>query len=129
MFTKFSNAFRNALVGLTVVGAVSALTLPASAASQGSYAGFVTAAGAVTSSNPFTGVRTGIGSYTITAPQSIFSTFPVMTVTPFGINGAYVVPILDSEVCGSGTCTFKVQMLTLRGRPHDNSWVFEVSEF
>ena len=86
MFTKFSNAFRNALVGLTVVGAVSALTLPASAASQGSYAGFVTAAGAVTSSNPFTGVRTGIGSYTITAPQSIFSTFPVMTVTPFGIN-------------------------------------------
>lgn len=125
MFTKV----RNAVMALTVAGTILAGVQPASAASQGSYAGFVTAAGVVTSSNAFTGVRTGIGSYRITAPGSLFSTFPVMTITPFGINGAYVIPILDSEVCLSGTCTFNVQMLTLRGKPHDNSWVFEVSEY
>ncbi len=90
------------------------------------WAGFVSPSGTVTSASGFTGTHTGTGSYTITAKQSMFVGFPVMTPTPFGINGALPVVNLYSEICASGTCTFKVLIYNLAGQPQDNSWVFTV---
>src|ERR1700722_694573 len=120
------NILKNALLSLTAVGAFGALALPASAAKLPTFAGFVSPTGVVSGIAGFTGVHTGTGAYTITAKQSMFHGFPVMTPTTFGINGAIPVVNLFGEVCGSGTCTFKVLIFTLAGAPMEHGLVFTV---
>jgi|HubBroStandDraft_2_1064218.scaffolds.fasta_scaffold243233_2 hypothetical protein len=117
---------RNALLSLTAVGAFASLAVPASAAKLPTFAGFVSPSGVVSGISGFTGVHTGTGAYTITAKQSMFHGFPVMTPTTFGINGAIPIINLFGEVCGSGTCTFKVLIFSLAGAAMDNGWVFTV---
>jgi len=115
---------------LVVLAAAGALAVPAAPAfAQAAFSGFVNATtGAVSGSAGFTGTITATGSYTVTAPQSMFpSGFPVMTVTPFGINGAYTTGILTSAICGSGTCTFTVDIVAVKGaKLRDNAWAFTV---
>ncbi len=115
---------RTLLLALT---ATAALAAPACAQSP-TFAGFVSTLGVVSGSAGFTGARTGVGSYTITTAQSKFTSgFPVMTVTPFGINGAYTAGVLDATLCQNGLCTFSVQLLALKtAKPHDNAWAFTI---
>jgi hypothetical protein len=115
------------LAGLSLAGALAGPALPAFAQSA-TYSGFVSATGVVSGAPGFTGALNGTGEYTITAPSSLFPTgFPVMTVTPFGINGAYTSGLVTSESCGNGTCTFTVDVLSLKkAKPYDNAWMFTI---
>jgi hypothetical protein len=112
---------------LLAMTAAAALAAPAYAQAP-TFSGFVSSEGVVSGSAGFSGARNSVGTYTVTAAQSMFTAgFPVMTVTPFGINGAYTAGVLDAALCENGTCTFSVTLLALKtAKPHDNAWAFTI---
>ncbi len=106
---------------------LAATALPACAQSVGqTYSGIVSASGVISSAAPFTATQTGTGAYTVTAAQSLFPNgLPIMTVTPFGINGQVVSGVVSAENCGNGTCTFNVTLWSLKkAKPANNAWFF-----
>jgi hypothetical protein len=114
------------LLGLAAA-AVAAPVLPACAQSVGqTYSGIVSQTGVISSAAPFTATQTGTGTYTLTAPQSIFPNgLPIMTVTPFGINGQVTSGLVNAESCGNGLCTFNVSIWSLKkAKPANNAWFF-----
>jgi hypothetical protein len=116
------------LLGLTAA-AFAVTALPAFAQSVGqTYSGIVSSSGVVSSAAPFTGQQTGTGAYMLTAPSSLFPNgFPIMTVTPFGINGKVTAGVVSAEVCANGTCTFNVSIWSLKqAKPWNNAWLFNV---
>jgi hypothetical protein len=116
------------ILAVATIGVATALAAPPAAYAEQVFAGFVSPSGTVSGPSNFTAQHSGVGSYQIFAPQTSFTSgFPVMTLTPFGINGQYVIPILDAELCQNGTCIFSVQMISLgTGKPADNGFVFHV---
>jgi hypothetical protein len=59
----------------------------------------------------FTSTRLGPGEYKITFPAGTWASFPVMSVTPFGINGAYGNAVVASALgFGNGSAEFVVRM-------------------
>jgi hypothetical protein len=75
----------------------------------------------------FTVSHPSTGEYVITFPPGTWGTFPVMTVTPFGINGAVVDPVVTSELgFGSGEAIFTIVLSsTTPGlTPQDNAFQF-----
>jgi hypothetical protein len=75
----------------------------------------------------FTSVRTAPGVYEIRFPQGTWQSFPVMTVTPFGVNGAYGNPVVSSALgFGNGSAVFVIRMSsTTPGETlFDNAFMF-----
>jgi len=92
-------------------------------------AGIVNADGAnnpITSSG-FTSEKLGPGEYKISFPAGTWQSFPVMTVTPFGVNGAYGNPVVWSALgFGNGSAEFVIRMSsTTPGQTlFDNAFMF-----
>jgi len=77
--------------------------------------------------NGFTSQRLGLGEYRISFPPGTWTSFPVMTVTPFGINGAYGDAIVASAIgFGDGSAQFIVRMTISNsgGTLFDNAFMF-----
>jgi hypothetical protein len=67
------------------------------------------------------------GVYQINFPVGTWTSFPVMTVTPFGINGAYGDAIVASALgFGNGSAQFVVHMTISNsgGTLFDNAFMF-----
>jgi len=61
--------------------------------------------------NGFTAVRLELGRYQIDFPPGTWQTFPVMTVTAFGVNGAYGNAIVSSALgFGDGSARFVIDI-------------------
>lgn len=91
--------------------------------------GIVNADGAKNAVTPtgFTTERLGLGEYRITFPAGTWQSFPVMTVSPFGISGAYGNPVVASAVgFGDGSAQFVITMSsTTPGQTlFDNAFMF-----
>jgi hypothetical protein len=74
-------------------------------------AGIISATGTVDNGSGFTASQTGTGAYTITFPAGTWNgtTAPVMTITPFGINGGVVDPVvLSLGYTANGSATFNI---------------------
>ena len=90
-------------------------------------AGIVQSDGSVTAGSAFTVSHPSTGEYVITFPPGTWSSLPVMTVTPFGINGAVVAPVDFSEVgLGSGEAIFTIRLSSSvpADTPQDNAFQF-----
>jgi hypothetical protein len=114
------------ILGLTAA-ILAVPALPACAQSVGqTYSGIVSQSGVISTAAPITAVQTGTGAYTLTAAQSLFPNgLPIMTVTPFGINGKVTTGVVSAEGCGNGTCTFDVSIWSVpKGKPWNNAWLF-----
>jgi hypothetical protein len=77
--------------------------------------------------NGFTTERLGEGEYRISFPAGTWDSFPVMTVTPFGVNGAYGNPVVWTALgFGDGSAQFVVRMSsTTPGQTlFDNAFMF-----
>lgn len=75
----------------------------------------------------FTSTRLGLGEYKIAFPAGTWASFPVMSVTPFGINGAYGNAVVLSALgFGNGSAEFVVRMsATTPGQTlFDNAFMF-----
>jgi hypothetical protein len=78
--------------------------------------------------NGFTVLRLDLGRYQIEFPSGTWTSFPVMTVSPFGVNGAYGNAIVSSVLgFGDGSATFVIDM-TVASEPSavyfDNAFMF-----
>jgi hypothetical protein len=92
-------------------------------------AGIVNANGANNpiTSNGFTSLRLSTGIYQINFPSGTWQSFPVMTVTPFGVAGAYGDAIVASALgFGDGSAQFIVHMTVSNsgGTLFDNAFMF-----
>lgn len=75
--------------------------------------------------NGFTTTRTALGNYRVNFPAGTWTSFPVMTVTPFGVSGAYGNPIVTAAVgFGDGSAYFDILMVTSAGTAFDNAFMF-----
>lgn len=77
--------------------------------------------------NGFTVIRLGEGVYEVSFPVGTWQSFPVMTVTPFGISGAYGNPVVASALgFGDGSAQFVIRMsATTPGQTlFDNAFMF-----
>jgi hypothetical protein len=77
--------------------------------------------------NGFTSVRLSPGVYQINFPPGTWASFPVMTVSPFGINGAYGDAIVAVAIgFGDGSAQFVVHMTISNsgGSLFDNGFMF-----
>jgi hypothetical protein len=77
--------------------------------------------------NGFSAERIGLGEYRVTFPAGTWQSFPVMTVTPFGVNGAYGNPVVWTALgFGNGSAEFVIRMSsTTPGQTlFDNSFMF-----
>lgn len=75
----------------------------------------------------FTSTRLGPGEYKITFPAGTWTSFPVMSVTPFGVNGAYGNAVIWTALgFGNGSAEFVVRMsATTPGQTlFDNAFMF-----
>ena len=93
--------------------------------------GTIASDGTVRNGSGFTSSRTGTGAYTISFPAGTWTvnatTVPTLTVTPLGINGAVVVPIVASEnALSDGSATLTIDLSSTAGSltPHDNAFKF-----
>lgn len=71
--------------------------------------------------------RLGLGEYQISFPAGTWPSFPVMTVTPFGVFGAYGNPVVLSALgFGDGSAQFVIRMSsTTPGQTlFDNAFMF-----
>jgi hypothetical protein len=78
--------------------------------------------------NGFTSTRLDLGRYQIDFPPGTWQAFPVMTVTAFGVNGAYGNAIVSSTLgFGDGSARFVIDM-TIANAPagtyFDNAFMF-----
>jgi hypothetical protein len=92
-------------------------------------AGIVNADGTknIITSNGFTAERLGPGEYRIAFPAGTWQSFPVMTVTPFGANGAFGNAIVWTALgFGNGSAEFVIRMSsTTPGQTlFDNAFMF-----
>jgi hypothetical protein len=78
--------------------------------------------------NGFTSLRLSPGRYQIDFPPGTWTSFPVMTVTPFGVSGARGLAIVSSALgFGDGSARFVVDMTVanLQATPFfDNAFMF-----
>lgn len=107
---------------------------PAGAAGAGvkTVSGIVNADGTPSSVTPgvgFTITKGGPGTYLVNFPIGTWSSFPVMTVTPFGVFGAIGAPVVTSAVgFGDGSAVFTVQITrTSNEDPFDNAFMFQAT--
>lgn len=85
--------------------------------------------GTVGAGSGFTATRTGTGQYTITFPAGTWNgkTFPILTVTPFAVDGGIVIPVIRTvSASGDGSATFQILLSdTAPGQTfQDNSFEF-----
>jgi hypothetical protein len=105
--------------------------LPAAANGLPAYsAGLIDQSGTVDAGTGFTVQHTGTGLYTVTYPTGTFNSFPVITVTPFGINGHACTAIVSSEGGTNGGLTFVVQLTDKvnKAKNVDNAFGFTLLE-
>jgi len=78
--------------------------------------------------NGFTSTRLNLGRYQIEYPAGTWQSFPVMTVTPFGVNGAYGNAIVSSALgFVDGSAKFVIDMTIANasaGTYFDNAFMF-----
>jgi len=105
---------------------------PAGQAGDGvrTVAGIVNANGTKNGVTPngFTSTRLDLGRYQLDFPPGTWQSFPVMTVTAFGVNGAYGNAIVSSALgFGDGSARFVIDM-TIANAPagtyFDNAFMF-----
>jgi hypothetical protein len=79
--------------------------------------------------NGFTVARLSPGQYKVSFPAGTWSAFPVMTVTPFGFNGAIGTPVVSSALgFGNGSAEFTVLMSRSDGAAFDNAFMFQATQ-
>lgn len=107
MFTSWK-----ALVLAPVFAAsLAASALPAAASGLPNYsAGLIATNGAINAGTGFTCQHTATGTYVITFPANTFTSFPIMTVTPFGVNGHVATAIVSSESGSNGGAQFTIML-------------------
>ena len=112
--------------------ALASASLPAAASTLPFYsAGAVNPNGSVAVGSGFTVQHTGIGQYVITYPQSTgFTSLPIMTVTPVGVNGHVVTAIVSSFGGSNGGAQFTIQLSDKTGKLklEDNAFAFIIME-
>lgn len=122
------NKFIKSLVFAPALAAALAVAaLPAAASLPSSSAGAINANGTVAVGTGFTVQHTGIGQYLITYPTTTgFTSLPVMTVTPWGVNGHVVTAIVSSFGGSNGGCQFVIQLSDKTGKLklEDNAFLF-----
>jgi hypothetical protein len=78
--------------------------------------------------NGFTSTRLNLGRYQIDYPAGTWQSFPVMTVTPFGVNGAYGNAIVSSALgFVDGSAKFVIDMTIANASAatyFDNAFMF-----
>jgi hypothetical protein len=121
--------FTRALILAPILAAtVAAAALPAVASDLPYYAGgAVGSNGAISYGSGFSVQRTGVGTYVVTYPTSSgFQSLPVVTVTPWGVNGHVATAILSSIGGLNGGCQFTVQLTDRVNKLHlvDNAFQF-----
>jgi hypothetical protein len=127
------NKFLNSLVfAPALAGAIALATLPAAASQLPYYsAGAINSNGSIAVGSGFTVQHTGIGQYVITYPNSTgFTSLPIMTVTPVGVNGHVVTGIISSFGGSNGGAQFTVQLSdkTNKLKLEDNAFCFTLIE-
>lgn len=77
-------------------------------------------------SNGFSANRLGTGIYQVNFPAGTWTSFPVMTVTSFGVSGAYGNPVVTSVLgFGDGSAQFQIHMVrTNTAELFDNAFMF-----
>lgn len=91
--------------------------------------GIVNADGTKNAVTPFgfTSIRLSDGRYQIDFPAGTWTSFPIITVTPFGVNGARHVPtIIFALGFGDGSARFEIQMNVVNSpnNSNDNAFMF-----
>ena len=118
--------------GLALTAALASAPHAASAASLPyDSAGIVNANGSIEVGSGFTVQHTGTGTYVITYPTTTgFYSVPVVTVSPFGVNGHYVTGVVTGLAASSGGATITVQMTDKlnRSKLEDNAFLFLLIE-
>jgi hypothetical protein len=72
-------------------------------------AGIVDSDGSILAGSGFTVSNPSTGHYTITFPAGTWSTLPVVTVTPFGVHGGFVVPdVASGALYPDGSATVNI---------------------
>jgi|HubBroStandDraft_6_1064221.scaffolds.fasta_scaffold1831249_1 hypothetical protein len=88
---------------------LAAAALPAAASGLPNYsAGLIDPTGVVDAGTGFMCQHTATGTYVITFPNGTFTSFPIMTVTPFGVNGHAATAIISGETGSNGGASFTI---------------------
>jgi hypothetical protein len=77
--------------------------------------------------NGYTSTRLGPGRYQIDFPAGTWTAFPVLTVTPFGVNGAYGNAIVSTALgFGDGSARFIIEIIVSNSTNtyFDNAFMF-----
>jgi hypothetical protein len=101
--------------------------LPASASGLPNYSsGLIDQNGVVDVGTGFTVQHTGTGTYVITYPSGTFTSFPIVTVTPFGVNGHVVTAIVAAESGSGGGASITITLTDKVGKEKlvDNAFGF-----
>lgn len=104
---------------------------PAGPAGAGvtTVSGIVNANGTANGATPngFTSTRLAEGVYRVSFPPGTWSSFPVMTVSPFGVLGAYGTPNVISAI-GFGDGSAQVDIHMVNGQTlFDNAFMFQAT--
>ena len=116
-----------ALAPILAVASLAYVSAPAAAADLPFYSsGLVDQNGNVDVGTGFTVQHTGAGTYVITYPTGTFTSFPLMTVTPFGFDGHSTTAIIAGETGANGGASFTIQLTDKVGKskPVDNGCSF-----
>jgi hypothetical protein len=125
--------FVRALAVMPVLAAaLASASLPAAAGNLPNYgAGGVSPNGAISFGTGFTVQHTGLGTYVVTYPTSTgFTSFPAVTVTPWGVDGHSVTAIVSSIGGSNGGVSFTVQLTDRlpKLKLEDNAFMFTLME-
>jgi hypothetical protein len=89
-------------------------------------AGIVDSDATILAGSGFTVSKSSTGHYTITFPAGTWSTLPVVTVTPLGVNSEFVVPdITGGSEAVDGSATVNILLTTTLSTESDQNSGFE----